>query len=394
MEVDLTGDKQRKVFYDTTVIRSRRDIEVIRNTWLKLQWHPDGDVDRYVNMLENRKEILQPYIIVSSECDEIKNIVAGRLESGTWNYKFGYYAFFKSNVKFMAVGYGAIIGDDSEENAKTLVRELKKVVASKTADIIFLQHLRKDSNFYKYIFEQFRSSGNLLMMEPTTHRMLLLPETYEDFLLSISKNVRKNMRNYRNRLQKKYGNTISIKCYQKPSDLDTLLQDLEAIASKTYHRGLCVGFVANDATRERIRLDLRNGNHRSYILYIDLTPAAFWSGVKYADIFYMGITGFLPEYREDHLGISLLYKCIEDFCSDKSIRKIDFGLGDSEYKKILCNESIEEVSIFLASDTKKGIAVRLIGKSVMKAESASRKMLRKFNLENRIKNMWRKKLAQ
>lgn len=380
--------------HDIKVIKSVEELHNIKTYWKKLQWHPDGDYDRFIDLLRMRNEIKKPYVIAVSTDNEIRTLLAGRLEDMKWPFKYGYKMLFGVDVSSITIGYGGILGILSDESCELVIKELSDALGRKETDIIFIQNIGTDSVLYKKLIDSDRSIGPRITTPIEAHWKIILPEKYNEYYSSLSKSVRHKINNYHNRIKKKYGdNNIQLRCFRNIDELDIVLRDTEAIASKTYHRGLGAGFIANEETKERYMQSMNRGMHRSYILYVDAMPVAFWSGITYESVFHLGTTGYIPEYEEYHVGITSLQMVIDECCRDEKVKEIDFGLGDSQYKQVYCNQKSEEVTVYLFGTTLKVKMITMLSKILMSAEEVSKKYLKKYNLEGKIKRVWREKLA-
>jgi len=152
---------------------------------------------------------------------------------------------------------------------------------------------------------------------------------------------------------------------------------------------LGVGFVDNKATRDRIYAALERCIYRSYIFYIDRQAVAFLDGLAYKGTFFGGTTGYDPKYEHYHIGTFLLMSIIEDLCKDRSVKAMDFGLGDAEYKRIYCNECWQEGDIYLFAPNLRDIGINLLRTSLRIAEMSCRKVAKTIGMEGKIKQLWR-----
>jgi hypothetical protein len=378
--------------YKIKTARNIAEVEELRTIWEKLQWHPDGDIDRYLMLMTSRKEFLRPHILCLFKDGSPTALVVGRIENLKLNMKFGYLSLFRPTARSFTVGYGGFLGEISEIESKLIMSELSSLLASGENDVIFLQALRIGSNIWSVAKERqqtmFRDDD-----PPISHWRLVFPTTYQEYLDGLSKQTRARLRKEANRIQKKFGDTLSVQCYKKINDLDTIIRDQETIAQKTYHRGLGVGFISDDKTRKRLTAGLERGFYRSYIIYIDKKPASFLDGTSYHKTFFGGTTGYDPEYEYYHFGTFILVKIIENLI-EEGFEAMDFGLGDSEYKRIYCNESWQETDFYIFAPTIKGKIISGIRSFIMNTDQWSRKLLRKYDLEGKMKKMWRNKLAK
>lgn len=379
--------------YTTFTARSVGEVEKIRNIWEGMQWHPDGDIDHYLAILESRAEIVRPHVIALYRNEKPEALFVGRIEDVKMDIKLGYQTLIRPKVRSLSVGMGGILGCPTALGCDLLVSELCDVLSRREADLVFLQGLRIDS----FIFGAANTKSTWMSRDgstsPNLHWRIKLPNTYDEYFNSLSKETRRRLRKESNRISKNFGASISLKCYSSADDIDVILQDQERIASKTYHRGLGVGFVDNVETRRRYELALARGLLRSYIIYVENNPVVFLQGICYGSTFYAGTTGYDPQYGYYHPGTYILTRIIEDLCQNEVIEVIDFGLGDAEYKRIYCNEHWEEASVYIFSTSMKMLMIRGARSGVMLLSRLIQNLLKKANLDGRVKTIWRNRVA-
>ncbi len=163
---------------------------------------------------------------------------------------------------------------------------------------------------------------------------------------------------------------------------------------KTYHRGLGVGFENNEEFKSRLLHNASSGRMLAYFLYIDGTPRCFYIGTLYEDTLHLGFTGYDPGWKKYELGTILLFKIIEDLMSgDKATHGIDFGFGDAFYKRRFANNQWKELELYIFSDSFKARSINILRNVILFFEGLIRYVIAKANIEDNIKNMWRKRLS-
>jgi CelD/BcsL family acetyltransferase involved in cellulose biosynthesis len=107
--------------------------------------------------------------------------------------------------------------------------------------------------------------------------------------------------------------------------------------------------------------------------------------------------GFDREYRKYEPGMYLVVNVIEEICRENQTQmaaRIDFGIGDSEWKSILGDQSWREESVCIFAPTATAIGVNSLQTLVAAIERAGRAILRRSNLLPRIKRAWRSRIAR
>ena len=341
------------VGYNIIVARNKREIEAIRDSWEKLQVHPNADIDYYLMLNDALPEIVRPHITALYFDGEIKSLLIGRIENRQLDFKMGYLSILKPKVRLLTIVYGGWLGDMSISNCRLLISAMLDVLRQGEADIVFFNHLDVQSD----LFQAAVTLPNIISRDYfpiiSLHWKASLSGSYENFCNARSKNTRHNLRRYSKMLSDKYANRIKYICFRDASEFEKIMCDTESVASKTYHRALGAGFIDNVVSRERIRLALKRKQFRAYMAYIDDIPCAFWNGFVHNDTLYTDTTGYNPIYEKYHIGTWLLIKIIQDLC-DEQIAFIDFGFGDAFYKQNFCDLNSQESPAYIYAPSFKG----------------------------------------
>jgi hypothetical protein len=111
--------------YEITIAKKIEQVENLRDSWKKMQWHPNADIDFYSTLITVRESIVSPYVILLSHNHLAKTIFVGRIEDIYLDCKFGYKTIFRPKVKAINISYGGILGDASLKNCKILISSEK-----------------------------------------------------------------------------------------------------------------------------------------------------------------------------------------------------------------------------------------------------------------------------
>jgi hypothetical protein len=265
---------------------------------------------------------------------------------------------------------------------------------SKEADVVLMGHLKIDSEMY----DLSRNISPILCRDfvtsPKAHRIKSLIQDGNGFKNILSSAAKIKYKKCANKMNKTYKNRYEVKCYKDLSELEIIMNDSEAIARKTYHRGLGVGFNDNEETRKRFDLALRKNWLRVYILYIDGSPVAFWNGMLYKNIFYTGDTGYDHEFHYFAVGTFLLMKLMEDIFNTGDATALDYGLGDAEYKRQLSDGCWPESFVCIFAPSLRSIAINVFRIIVHSISRAAESLLDQTGLTARIKTNWRNRIRR
>jgi hypothetical protein len=383
---------------DITFIRTVKEIEAIRQIWERLQLQEpypaiNADIDRYLSVLQAAENECTPLILLLKQNDQPRAMVIGRLERHSISLRLGYKTILRPKLRCMTVAYGGIIGQPDEGISAMLVRRLMGLLRDREVDLIFFNHLRTDSVF----FRQVRRIPGLLcrnhfpVIEP--HWRISIPKTMDQFFASRSKSTRHNLRNRLNRLERKYPGQARIHSYSKPEDVAQAIKDAAYISKKTYQYGLGVGFVDTQQTHILLNAAAAKGWLRCHVLYVNEEPVAFDYNLKYGRAYFGELTGYDPKWKDFNVGTVTMLKVLEILCQEGTTDYFDFGFGDAEYKKSYTNECWQEVAeTYIFALRFYPLLINLLNSINSALASALTWTMQKIKLFAWIKRLWRRSL--
>jgi hypothetical protein len=379
--------------YDIRIIKSLEEIEDIRNFWETHQYYPDADIDFYIAFCRANKTNVRPHITVLMKQGRPVAMMIGRLYNTDFKFRFGYKVLFSTKVRSLNILYGGIIGNLTDLAYDVLFNAIMNALSKGEADIAFFNHLISDSYIYNLVTQQplffFRDHSP----KSHLHWKAILPDSFDEFYRTCTKNFKNNLKKYTKRLNDHYGENKIIKTYQYMSEYRILLDDIETIASKTYHRGMGVGFLYDQTTKDRILLALEQQRFRAYIIYLSRQPCAFLTGVKYGHTFFPWATGYDPSFNQYSPGTLIIMEMFKALYEEGDIQAVDFGFGDAFYKHNLCEDNWHESPVYVYAPTFKGGLLNTIKSLLDIISSCAEYALKKFNLTDKVKKIWRDKLA-
>lgn len=383
---------------EMTVAKSLYEVELIRDQWEDLhsrqQWaHPNTDIDLYLTVVRHMKQALRPHVVLLCEGNTPVAMLVGRLDKCPFEHKIGYKTVFNPTVRRLSVLHGGTWGVDSNLYASLLLNELLRALKSNEADTVFFNMIPTRST----LLESIQTELGWLLREhsvTTKHWRMQIPNSLNDFLLTLSKSHRSNLRNYSNRLKKGRFGKVIVKCLRRPSDVGTLLRDSESVAARTYQRGLGVGFRDDPLTKARIILAAKKGWLRSYVLYVDDKPVAYQQGFQYQDGYHVMGKGYDPKFREHRVGTFLFLNILEDFCKGGRIRFWDFGIGDAEYKQHFGTEVWQEATFHVFAPSMTGMKLNVASRLINLLSKAAGVIVNQAKLSGKIRRYWRDQLIR
>lgn len=380
--------------YCIEVAKTAEDVERFRDFWEHWAVHFDADPDYYLTVIKAYPHMVRPHVVLLTRDGQPRTLAVGRIEETDLTCNLGYKTVCRPAVRSLTMVYDGLLGDTSEEACAAVFEAWHRSLSAGEAEVVFLNPVRTDSTLYKTA----RSAASTLTRDHAsvarTHWRLPLPDSFEEYLKSHSAKTRSNLKYMINRLKRTFGDRISITSYGRPDDMDRMMASLEAIASKTYHRGLGVGFADTPEMRARCALLLEKHYLRSHVMFLDGEPVAFWSGILYKGTYFADYTGYSPAIGQYYPGKFLLMHIVRELCEEKAATAIDFGPGDSRYKQIFASECWQESPLYVFGCTAKAISLNLGRTLLLSVNHIARGTLERLNAVDFVRKRWRALLAR
>ena len=385
--------KEQHDTYTINILRTAHEIELVRDFWTRHVSVPSADIDFFLTEVQSRNDFLRPHVILLRHDGKPAAMMIGRIEEGRLDLKFGYKKIYSPKVRYLKIIYGGIVGDISYGRGTIMVKNLLQTLTRGKIDFVYLDHLKVDSTLYRLALKIPGIFSRDLFPASHIHRKLLLKGDLSEFYRRRSRNTRENARRYSKKLEKKYNDKLLIKAFSSVDELNSVMKDMEIVASKTYQRGLGVGFFNSEIHYAIMKLAFERKWMRIWILYIDDKPCAFWHGYLFNGVFWIDIPGYDPEYRSDRVGLYLFIKMIEDLCQIQDAKAIDYGFGEAQYKQSYSDEVWHEAVVYMFSPRFKGIRLNGLRTAVDMTFRLVKWTLDRTDLYQKIKTAWRHSLA-
>lgn len=386
-ENEAASDKAGRHF-TVKVFRSLSEIEELRSVWESWNYHPNSDVEFYLLIAQCRPEIIRPHIIVLYRDEQPQAMLIGRVVEQRLNFKIGYRTAIKPKARVLNFVWAGTLGNLCRENSEVMVREVLSSLRHREADLAVFNNIPVDSPLYCFA----TSLPGLLSRDNfpdlREHWTMKLPDTVEEFYLGLSPKARRNRRQEANKLLRDHKNNVKIRCLLATDEVERIIQDVQEIAKKTYHKGLGVGFQDNVEMCRRLHLEAQQGRLRAYILYVEEKPCAFWLLTQYSGTMHGDFTGYDPAFSRYSPGTFLLLKIIEDSIKN-GVKVVDFGSGAAWYKEFFCNCSRQEASPYIFAPALKGLTLNITRTPIVLVDYLAKRALTKVGGVQKLKRLWR-----
>jgi CelD/BcsL family acetyltransferase involved in cellulose biosynthesis len=379
--------------YQTEIARTREAVESLRDVWKGLHSRLDADIDFFLEFMKVHADFaLRPHVIALRKDARIVTILPGRLERQSMRMRVGYRWIELPKVNQL-IFIGQLLGEDGNEAIAEIMKGIQTSLRQKEADAALFHHVDSQEPLHGML----ENAGSILtrdyFQDSEENWKTRISGDYQAFLKSRSGNTRHNIRRYSKRLLDAFPGKVEHRIFREAKDLPAVFRDCETIAAKSYHRGLGVGFFDDAATRQLFTLAATQGWLRSYVLYLDGRPSAFWNGLLYRDTFEARVTAYDAQLSGLRPGLYLLQRLVEDLCANGSVRELDFGTGSAQYKRDMCDISRIRVSKLLFAPSFKGIAVNGLRTPLLALTHGARWILTRLGFFAKIRKEWRSRLS-
>jgi len=335
-------------------LRALDELAGVRVPWGALQAHPWSDLDYYREFLARQEGFLRPHVLLVERGGVPVTLVVASLRRERLAWKVGSFTLARSRATVLWIGTGGVLGEDSPEVAAALCQELLAALARGEAALVHAHQLECDSSL-AHALAAAPALARDRWARPSPGWVLELPESYEAYLASRSKSVRRHLKRYANALERELAGALEVVTYRAPEELERLVGDSEAVARLTYHRGLRVGFADTPEVRRFFAFALAAGWMRGTLLYAHGKPIAFWHGLVYRGTFVTRDTGYDPAMAALRPGQYLLDKVIAEHCRLGDVRCLDYGVMELDYKRNFGTRRYQRVSPYLFSRRPSGL---------------------------------------
>ncbi|MBN2292945.1 MAG: GNAT family N-acetyltransferase [Pirellulales bacterium] len=228
------------------------------------------------------------------------------------------------------------------------------------SDAVYMKSIPLDSPCWNY-FQQtnWRSDSHYVYL-PDGVRLFHsvdLPESFQEYLGQFNRKKRYNLKRQERVLRDNCKGNLKLMRIESKDQADEFVNALRAASHCTWQyeqAGIELG--SSDAQRDRFVDLAERGSLRSYLLQGNGEEVAFVVGYQYRDVFHYSDVGYVQSYSRYSPGSVLLYMLIRDLIGYRSPRRINFGIGDSSYKRQFGNNNTHDADILLLRRTFKNAA--------------------------------------
>jgi hypothetical protein len=377
------------------VARTVDELESLRKIWETAGVSDlDSDIDYFLAVVRYGSFVVRPHVVLIRRPGRPTLMAIARLERLGIPLSIGYRTVMRPQLRAIVVTFGGLVGVAGADDERVLINELRRPLDTGEADMLLLRKIDIDGTLREVVVE---GAGWLRRShaQPTSRRWVAsIPESLDAFMSGRSTKTRQTLRRQDRNLVRKYGAGLRLRRFEHPDEMAELCRDMEAVASKTYQRGLGAAYSGSPLDLGLIELGLRRGWFRAWMLYLQERPVAFWQGTTYAGTFTTGTPGFDPDHTKDSVGRYTMFRLVEDLCADDDVARWDFGHGDAEYKAAFGVPERIESDVFVVRRGLRPVTVNLAATTLSLINGWGRHLAEETDWGRQLKRAWRSRMAR
>jgi CelD/BcsL family acetyltransferase involved in cellulose biosynthesis len=279
-----------------------------------------------------------------------------------------------------------VLGADSGDALGRFFDEATQLLDSGKADCLYFDDLEVGSAMWQAL-EGLERDHRVLLYHPSgtqAHWWIRFPDAPADYWNQFSGKARYKLR----RKLKSIEHTV-IKV-SRPEDVPEFLRMAGHVSERSW-QGRRIGIRVADTPEDRRyhHLLAEHGALRSYVLDTRDGPIAFLRGFQTGDCYIHDEIGFDSDHAKLSPGTMLLYHALEDLTADRCPRRLDFGLGDAEYKQHFGNHKTESSPVVAVARRLRPHATLLVERLRHSADQMARELLRRTGVYERVRKLYR-----
>ena len=353
------------------------------------QWHPESHFDLVRAAAGERS---QPMVLAVEKSGQPCSIVVAQVVDAVVPWRVGYGTLGSSRARVLEVLRGGLLGDQSAASLEFVCDRLRASMRELGVDAIVVRHVIEGSAAHRVFVQRPGWFCRDRLGVVSANGRLTVPRVFAEFLAAQPKRERDDNRRYEKRIRREFGESVRVERLAGPADVERFTNVVESIARKTWQRGFGAGFRATPQERARWALAAERGFLRVDVLWLGDEPVAFCTGFAVGSTLWLEHIGYDPEYRRLRPGIFLVHRIVERLAGEGRLRAIDFGIGDAEYKRRLCDTWCTEITVWVFAPTVRGLWLNGVRSVTNGLYRLGYRVLERCGLLEPLKRRWRRAL--
>lgn len=371
------------------IIDSSEGLERVEEEWLDLftrsdehYIHQDPRLLRAFFVSERGRS--HPLVVLLRDGGRLVCIAPFFTWKGAFQFAASVVTLAKIPARMLKLTCERMVYDREVDKRRCTIEAMHAVKAYRDRyDYMVLPELTLPSNVLDVLDEVEWTALELRGKRDSSYRHNLLFETHDEFLSSLSRKRRKNIR-YDTRDWRDSPFTR----VTKEEQVDGFLDAVAAISEHSWQGKTLDSWTdrRHESYRGYLKAFANLGWLRCYLLENDAKePMAFIMGFQgYGTLHYEEI-GFDGRHRDSAPGIAATHLMMEDLYAENRPRTIDFGYGDNRYKEVIANEVLETRPLHLL-DRRRWRAAFATQRGIDQLTEHARRLAAEHGVEDRLRD--------
>lgn len=377
------------------VVSSVEGLSSIRDEWLRATvdgriTSPNCHPDRYAVGLSTLETPGRPHVVVLRGGAGPDSVIVGRTTTRQLECRVGYRSIPTPTLQRLEVLHGGA-GVDPAHAATAAQLLLGRVGAF---DLITVHWIRRDHALTDALIAAAGDAGRPVVVTPPSkhHALDIVPGDADATLASLSRKRRYQLRREERLLREAFDVTVDVEELSQSTDVPTAIARMSAITNTSYKQAIGAGVRDTPRWHALLTQAASSGWMRAWFLMAGETPIAYVLGTVVEDQCTIECMGYEPAYARLSPGKMLLHQVIRGLASRGQVRRVDYGLGDATYKRVLGSASHADVTLHLFGRSLRARATRLEHAGVTAAARGLRRVVGGDGAVQRIRRLWRERI--
>lgn len=370
------------------ILKHPSEFEKVRQDWEALQWNPYYDIDYLIFKYKEIETDVEPYIIVIKSDGELKAIIAGEIKKTPIQFQIGYKRWHGPKLKTLVIHRYGVLGESNGEIWKIIERFTQELLIKKEIEAVLFRGHSLDSPVHKLYFPKLPKLCKLNKEIIQENWLIDCNGEFEEFKRRHPA-FWKKVKERGNRIYRKYNGDVKIMKYEEEKDFLNIIQYTEAIANKTWQRKLGGPIFTSREIKNRYKFFIEKKLLQAYLLFINRNPSAFLLGIQYGNKFFVEVTGYDQNFKNEGIGTYLIGKTTEIYMRNNKIEYIIWGEGNSEAKRRYCDNFLRISDRYLIAPILRLIILNLFRVIFISLHLFLKNLLKRISIYYKIRSAWR-----
>jgi hypothetical protein len=221
----------------------------------------------------------------------------------------------------------------------------------KDKSIIYLKSVDVSSDFFRNIWIASKNSNNFFAYIEGFSRDLFVLDfysTFENYMKKFNRKEKYNLKRQYNVANELSENDLKLVSVCSHGDVEYFMNSASDILSKSWKMNNTDEQVLfSDDSRGKHTSLAKAGLLRSYILLGKGDPWAFVLGYQWHGVYHYANISYKEKYSKYSPGTILLYMMLKDLFEQNKPNILNFGIGESNYKRRFSTSKRTDCSIFI-----------------------------------------------